>query len=549
MSTNPLFLGLDLSTQRLKAILLSQDSVIVHEASIHFDRDLPHYGTVNGAIRGPDPGEVTSPVEMWLEAIDLLFQRLKADQVDFGAIAAISGAGQQHGSVYWSNKAASCLSNLDSNETLVGQLVPAAFSLAKAPIWQDSSTSEDCSRLEEIFGGAQALADCTGSRAYERFTGNQIARVSPVLALLRVYLSLVSSFIPSLFLGTIAPIEISDASGMNLMDVLTCKWDDRLLSICGGPTLRSKLGPEPISGGTTLGTVSDWWVNYWGFRPTCIVAPFTGDNPATVVSLSAPGDALLSLGTSTTFLLSIPTSTIPPKRMTTSHLLSHPTDPEGKIAMLCYKNGALAREHIRDRFASGDWNVFNILVEQCPPGCNGYMGFYFPFPEIIPPGVVGEYFFATQLTDQSSKTPLPVKDIPASVHPRAIIESQLLSIRSRIAAILPNNSPPLKRLVITGGSSTNETISQMIADIFGMDVYVSATKEAAGLGGALLAKYAWWKQSNAGKSFEDMGDGTIGLKCVAKPRLEIRKVYDTLVSVYDTLEKQVASTWASQSMV
>lgn len=94
MSTNPLFLGLDLSTQQLKAILLSQDSSILHETSVHFDRDLPHYGTVNGAIRGPGSGQVTSPVEMWLEAIDLLFQRLKTDQVDFGAISAISGAGQ-----------------------------------------------------------------------------------------------------------------------------------------------------------------------------------------------------------------------------------------------------------------------------------------------------------------------------------------------------------------------------------------------------------------------------------------------------------------------
>ena len=83
-----------------------------------------------------------------------------------------------------------------------------------------------------------------------------------------------------------------------------------------------------------------------------------------------------------------------------------------------------------------------------------------------------------------------------------------------------------------------------------MDVYVSSTKEAAGLGGALLAKYAWWKQSNAGKSFEDMGanDGApVGLECVAKPRLEIRKVYDSLVSVYDTLEEQVVYTWASQN--
>jgi xylulokinase len=154
--------------------------------------------------------------------------------------------------------------------------------------------------------------------------------------------------------------------------------------------------------------------------------------------------------------------------MTTSHLLSHPTDPNGKIAMLCYKNGALPREQIRDRFASGDWKVFNTLVEQCPPGCNGYMGFYFPLPEIIPPGVVGEYFFATG--PSLNMTPLPVNDIPESVHPRAIIESQLLSIKSRMVAILPENSP-LKRLVITGGGSVNETIRQVIAVRF-FSIYI-----------------------------------------------------------------------------
>lgn len=81
-----------------------------------------------------------------------------------------------------------------------------------------------------------------------------------------------------------------------------------------------------------------------------------------------------------------------------------------------------------------------------------------------------------------------------------------------------------------------------------MGVYISATKEAAGLGGALLAKYTWWKQSNTGKSFEDMGaTGVMSLKCVAKPRQEIRKVYDSLVGVYDTLEGQVVKAWASQA--
>ena len=100
-STSSLFLGLDLSTQQLKAMIIDNASTILHEASVHFDRDLPHHGTTNGTIRGPDVGEVTSPVRMWLEAIDLICKRLHEDRIDFGAIVAISGAGQVSFSRKW----------------------------------------------------------------------------------------------------------------------------------------------------------------------------------------------------------------------------------------------------------------------------------------------------------------------------------------------------------------------------------------------------------------------------------------------------------------
>ncbi|KAF8202255.1 hypothetical protein BJ912DRAFT_1019176 [Pholiota molesta] len=535
-SSRPLFLGLDLSTQQLKAVLLDEDSQVIHEAAVHFDRDLPHHGTTSGAIRGTAEGEVTSPVKLWLEAIDLLCQRLKDNRIDFSAIAAVSGAGQQHGSVYWSKDATALLSGLNPKQNLAEQLSPGAFSYPKAPIWQDSSTTEDCKRLEAEFGGAQALADISGSRAYERFTGNQISRIRrlfPEIYEATTYISLVSSFIASLFIGQIAPIDISDASGMNLMDVLTNKWDDKLLEICGGPTLREKLALEPVLGGVSLGNVHDWWVKRWGFSPDCIVAPFTGDNPATVVSLSAPGDALLSLGTSTTFLLSVPPASTPPKRFTTSHLLSHPTSFDGKIAMLCYKNGALAREHVRDQYASGQWDIFNELVEKTPPGCNGIMGFYFPLPEIIPPNVVGEYFFTTELIKTTVKPPIVAENPPPLIHPRAILESQFYRI-------LPANSPHLKRLVISGGSSANVVIRQTIADIFDMDVYVSATKEAAGSGGP-------FSQICVG-SFIDMTNGdAMGLECVAKPRKEISAIYGGLVGAYDECEARVVQTWAAKS--
>ncbi|KAJ6513278.1 hypothetical protein C8R45DRAFT_963087 [Mycena sanguinolenta] len=533
----PLFLGLDLSTQQLKAVIISEDATVVHESAVHFDNDLPEYKTTNGAILGPAEGEVTSPVAMWLDATDLLMERMQQGGIQFGEITAISGAGQQHGSVYWSTSAEPTLAGLDPTLTLKEQLAPKAFSIQRAPIWQDSSTAQDCQALEEAIGGPQVLADLSGSRAYERFTGTQISkirRLEPEAYARTSRVSLVSSFIPSLFVGHIAPIEVSDASGMNLMNVLTCKWDDRLLDACGGPELRSKLGPEPVPGGTSLGKISKWWTRRWGFSADCIIAPFTGDNPATVVSLSAPGDALLSLGTSTTLLLSIPPSDEPPKRFTTSHLLAHPTTLDAQIAMLCYKNGALAREQVRDQYCERDWQRFNQAVESTPAGNNGYIGLYFPLPEIIPPGIVGNFCYKVE-----ENKPAPLGDLPGDAHPRAILESQFLSIRSRIAAILPPHAPHLHRLVVTGGGSANETIRQLAANLFGMKVYVSQTKEAAGMGGALLAKYAWWRAQHGGTgTFEEMtGDEVVGMQCVAEPNPDVAAVYDGLVSVYQVCEE------------
>jgi len=550
-----LFLGLDLSTQQLKAVLVREDCSIAHESSVRFDQDLPSYGTENGAIKGPAEGEVTSPVAMWLDAFELLAERMKQAGVDFGSIAAVSGAGQQHGSVFWSHQAEEALASLDPTQTLTSQLASKAFSLPRAPIWQDSSTTRECAEIEDAIGGPQSLADISGSRAYERFTGTQIARirkVNPEAYQATSRISLVSSFMPSLFLGRIAPIEISDASGMNLMDVLTCKWNDSLLDICGGPELRSKLGPEPVSGGTSLGKINAYWSSRWGFNPECIIAPFTGDNPATVVALSFPGDALLSLGTSTTFLLSIPPADSPPKRFTTSHLLSHPTTaPDAQIAMLCYKNGALAREQIRDRYADRDWSKYNTLVDGETAGCHGYMGLYFPLPEIIPDGVKGEFYFRTN----QSGAPIQIgeNEVPGTCQPRMILESQFLSIRSRIAAILPPEAPPLQRLVVTGGSSANQTIRQLAADLFNMKVYISSTKEAAGMGGALLAKYSWWKQNgNSRGTFEEMsammGSEALGMKCVAEPREDVAMQYEALVAPYTTCEEQVVQAWATKNV-
>jgi sugar (pentulose or hexulose) kinase len=69
---------------------------VVAEAAVNFSKDLPHYNTTDGFVK--DGLQVTSPTLMFVEALELALQRLKATgRVDFSQIVAISNSGQQHG--------------------------------------------------------------------------------------------------------------------------------------------------------------------------------------------------------------------------------------------------------------------------------------------------------------------------------------------------------------------------------------------------------------------------------------------------------------------
>ncbi|KAJ3089636.1 hypothetical protein HK102_005886 [Quaeritorhiza haematococci] len=470
-----MYIGLDFSTQQLKLTTLTEDFQVPYEDVIHFDNELPHYRTKGGVHT--NGLTVTAPTLMWVEALDKLLDKLAQKQFPFA---------QQHGSVYWAKGASKVLASVKPSLPLHEQLKD-VFIVKDSPIWQDSSTAEECRKLENAVGGPENLARITGSAGYERFTGPQIAKIArtrPQQYAQCERISLVSSFAATLLTlnGRYAPIDTSDGSGMNLMDVETKKWDSRLLEACA-PGLAERLGEVAESDRCIVGTIGSYFIERYCF------------SKATLASIISPkeanesgSDLIVSLGTSDTLFLTLKDpSNLRPEGGAEGHILSHPTDRSAFMAMLCYKNGSLTRESIRNQYAGGSWHEFNRMVAETPAGCDGKIGFFFVVPEILP-RCQGTWRFENgmQVQDFSGRI---------SCETRCVLESQFLSMyiyARRLGLRIPEH---VNKIIATGGASANTAILGVLADVLGAPVYVMDGADggsfgaSAAMGGALRAWY------------------------------------------------------------
>ncbi|ESW09273.1 hypothetical protein PHAVU_009G114000 [Phaseolus vulgaris] len=483
------FLGFDSSTQSLKATVLDSNLHIVASELVHFDSDLPHYKTKDGVYRDPSgSGRIVSPTLMWVEALDLMLQKLSKSGFDLAKVAAVSGSGQQHGSVYWKNGSSQILSSLDPKRTLLDQLEH-AFSINESPVWMDCSTTAECRAIEKACGGALEFARITGSRAYERFTGPQIKKMfdtQPEVYDSTERISIVSSFMASLFVGVYAAIDHSDGAGMNLMDLKERTWSKVALEATA-PGLESKLGALAPAY-AVAGNIASYFVQRYHFNKDCLVVQWSGDNPNSLagLTLNTPGDLAISLGTSDTVFM----ITENPNPGLEGHVFPNPVDAKGYMVMLVYKNGSLTREDVRNRCADKSWDVFNKFLEQTQPLNGGKLGFYYKEHEIIPPLPVGFHRyvienFSDSLHELKEREVEEEFDPPSEV--RAIVEGQFLSMRAH-AERFGMPSPP-KRIIATGGASANKCILSSIASIFGCDVYTVERPDSASLGAALRAAH------------------------------------------------------------
>jgi xylulokinase len=519
-----LFLGLDSSTQSLSAVVIDLDSrKVVYEKSLNFDQALPHYKTKNGVLSCRDPLVKHSSPLMWAEALDLIFAAMKKDGVALGDILAVSGCGQQHGSVYLNERITAALENLDAKKSLVENL-KGVFARKTSPIWMDSSTAAECAEIRKKLGGIKYTASRTGSDAFERFTGPQIRKffkTEPDAYAKTSSIALVSSFLASLLAGKIAPIDYGDGAGMNLMDIRKKVWDMDALKATA-PSLKKKLPPLAASG-QVIGPVSAYFVNKYGLNPEALATTWTGDNPASVIGLGLikPGQIAVSLGTSDTFFGSM--QKCQTDENGEGHVFGSPTGDY--VTLICFKNGSLAREKIRELYGIADWKQFGELLKQTQPGNDG--GVLLPWfeAEIVPrvnqPGI--------------HRIDLDAKNVAANC--RAIFEAQMMSMR--LHSQWMNVKP--EKIFATGGASNDAVLLQVMADVMNCRVLRIEVSKSAALGSALQAAHGWltvagknpkWDKLVAGFTAPVAGSET-------RPNPKAARVYDKLLEKYADCERGV----------
>jgi xylulokinase len=281
------FLGLDSSTQSLSAIVIdTAEGRVVVDESVNFGSELPSYHSPQGVLEHADPRVRHSDPLMWVEALDLVLARVQKTGFDWSTVSGISGAGQQHGSVYLKDPLRDA-GRWRTNKNLVDQVRP-LLSHRTSPMWMDSSTGEECREIAAAAGGRERVLKLSGSIPIERFTGPQIRKIwktEPDVYRQTAEIHLVSSFMASLLIGGSAPIDLGDGAGMNLLDLATGRWNTSLLDATA-PGLAAKL-QAPVASHSRVGSVAPYFVERYGFRPGTPVIAFTGDNPSSLVGMGA----------------------------------------------------------------------------------------------------------------------------------------------------------------------------------------------------------------------------------------------------------------------
>ncbi len=505
----PLFAGLDVSTQSCKLVILDQKSEsVIYTDTVNYDNDLPHYKTKNGVIADLGEGVSESNPEMWIEALEMLLGRLKSSKISPKDILAISVSGQQHGLV-----------TLDDEGNITR---------SRSKLWNDFSTREECELLTEAIGGQSKMIEEVANSQRTGYTASKIyhiARHEPEVFKKTSTFFLVHNYINWYLTGGKnggkRVMEPGDTSGMALWHTSRGVWSEKLLEIIS-PDLVDKL-PQVLPSQRSIGTISKELVEKYGFHPDCKIDAGSGDNMYSAVGTGniASGIVTISLGTSGTiysFMDSVfidPTGEIAAFRDSTGYYL----------ALICVSNMANGYNEILAQYKLSHQD-FNQIIKKTKPGNNGRL--------LIP------WYMGERTPDVPLAAPLyfgfGLNDFTKEILCRAVLEGHVLNLYDSFNRM---GLKP-KEIRLTGGLAHSEAWQQVIADIFEADT-VPVEGEGAALGAALHAAWVFSRESGVNKPLKEIIHSFIKLRQEERktPIPENVEAYRLLKQAYNGLSSRI----------
>jgi xylulokinase len=256
-----MYIGLDLGTSGLKAILIGEDQAVLAEATAPLTVQRPHEGWSEQA---PDS---------WITAAEAVLDLLAA-QTSLAGVRGIGLSGHMHGATL-----------LDTGDKVLRPCI----------LWNDTRSHAEAAALD----ADPKFRRLTGNIVFPGFTAPKLVwvrrhepqvwdRVAKVL-LPKDYLRL---WLTGEHVG-----EMSDAAGTSWLDTGKRDWSEDLLSATG--LTRAQM-PRLVEGSQVSGTLREALASRWGLPKGVVVAGGGGDNAASGVGVGVvrAGEAFVSLGTS-----------------------------------------------------------------------------------------------------------------------------------------------------------------------------------------------------------------------------------------------------------
>lgn len=261
--TAPTYLGLDIGTSAVKAVLIAADQTILASESAPME------------VSRPQPGWSEQDPESWIAATRQAMAKVKAARPEaLSRLLGIGLSGHMHGA------------------TLIGS---DHKPLRPCILWNDGRSAQECAELE-------AKADfrgIAGNIVMAGFTAPKLAWVAkhePKIfeAIHKVLLP--KDYVRLWLTGEFAS-DMSDASGTAWLDVARRDWSSELVEATG---LALGQMPALVEGSENSGHLREELCDEWGLNGPVAVAGGGGDNAASACGLGTvvPGSAFISLGTS-----------------------------------------------------------------------------------------------------------------------------------------------------------------------------------------------------------------------------------------------------------